>query len=96
MAVKVTVGDHEVTYTALETTAPESYDGFGSFTIEASADRRLVAVPTDVLEWQRGRYLSGLYRCATPALYGDDALRAALIERLCQGNGADGDDRGGR
>ncbi len=40
---------------------PESYDGFGTFTIEVSADgRRTVAVQKRNEEWQVSRYASGL------------------------------------
>lgn len=51
-----------------ETTAPEAYDGFGTFTIaESRAHKgesrttRLVAIRQEHVEWQRGRYGSGFH-----------------------------------
>lgn len=52
------------------TSAPESYDGFGTETVEqlgrlGSRGRtyRRVSVIEEHEEWQRARYLSGLYVC---------------------------------
>lgn len=53
------------------TDAPESYDGFGTRTIDVVGTStrgnpvRLVEVLPVHLEWQRSRYLSGLYISAT-------------------------------
>jgi hypothetical protein len=52
--------------TELVTTAPESYDGFGTHTVEqlfyrsrATGQRyRVVAVRPDVADWQAARYAS--------------------------------------
>ncbi len=55
------------------TTAPESYDGFGTKTVtrfkarrnglEYVANFREVEVNVESLDWQRGRYGSGNYQC---------------------------------
>jgi hypothetical protein len=46
------------------TTAPECFDGFGTFTTgHPSAGERTVRIYHDNLEWQRNRYGSGLYSC---------------------------------
>jgi hypothetical protein len=52
------------------TSAPDSYDGFGTETIEVlgrlgtrGRTYRRVRVAQEHEEWQRARYLSGLYVC---------------------------------
>ena len=52
------------------TSAPESYDGFGTETVEMlpkmgtrGRTYRRVSVDEEHEEWQRARYLSGLYVC---------------------------------
>ena len=54
------------------TSAPESYDGFGTETIEAMGKLgtrgrtyRRVRIEDEHDDWQRARYLSGLYVCLT-------------------------------
>jgi hypothetical protein len=56
-------------YTFGFTTAPESYDGFGTLSLGVEAGERLVAIRTEYLNWQASRYGSGLHRFrpATPA-----------------------------
>lgn len=49
------------------TTAPEVYDGFGSYTVRLVGWRdgprifREVSTPAEHVEWQRARYSSGCY-----------------------------------
>jgi hypothetical protein len=72
--ITVTIGKFERTYTLVETNAPPRYDGFGTFEVydsepnrrtprdRSEADRsRFVLVDDKHLEWQQGRYGSGLY-----------------------------------
>jgi len=55
-------------FVAAVTTAPESYDGFGTFTVQILDETdgkktRLVLINTVYLQWQTSRYSSGLYGC---------------------------------
>jgi hypothetical protein len=49
-------------YTFGYTNAPESYDGFGTLSLSAEGDERLVGIRNEHLNWQVGRYASGLRR----------------------------------
>jgi len=60
------------------TTAPESYDGFGSKTVAWLGTRNLpkgrdqfrrVAIPREHYEWQTARYHSGMYPAFTDLQY---------------------------
>jgi len=59
------------------TDAPESYDGFGTCTIEYLGARtrrgplRRVETPERHAEWQRMRYSSGLHVAMTPERFAD-------------------------
>jgi hypothetical protein len=65
-----------VTYIRTLTTAPDDYDGFGTRTVRIAGwlqrtDRepeevRLVETPEEHVDWQRGRYSSGIYLVNTP------------------------------
>lgn len=62
-------------YNLYRTNAPESYDGFGTFTVVQNASSgdfskslanlapRIVAILSRHSTWQIGRYQSGLYAC---------------------------------
>lgn len=62
--------------TTLVTTAPESYDGFGTVTLSRLPYRltkgigkgpcRVVKIEDSALDWQRQRYASGMYLRLTP------------------------------
>jgi len=62
--------------TEIVTSAPEAYDGFGAATVEwmpyvsrpGQTNRyRVVSIPDEHADWQRGRYASGLYPRLTRA-----------------------------
>ena len=63
--IKVQIGTFERTYTVLNTDSPIAYDGFGTLEIySATIDgkpHRYVLVDVEHLEWQKGRYGSGLH-----------------------------------
>jgi hypothetical protein len=56
--------EHDVTrtYALSYTTAPESYDGYGTLMLGREGDERLVAIVKEHLNWQAAHYASGLYR----------------------------------
>ena len=58
----VTEVDATGEYTFGTTSAPESYDGFGTLSLGEEPDGRLVAIRMEHLNWQAGRYASGLHR----------------------------------
>lgn len=66
IGVQYTVQDLEALYTHVATTAPDSYDGFGttelftSKTAEGKTERHLAVMKVH-FEWQVTRYASGLY-----------------------------------
>jgi hypothetical protein len=56
------------------TTAPESYDGFGTVTVEVVGSFlekpvRRVAIDPAHVQWQHDRYFSGIYTCWTEEQY---------------------------
>ena len=51
-------GDYVVGYT----TAPESFDGFGTLSVSVEGGERLVAIRKEHLNWQAARYASGIHR----------------------------------
>lgn len=63
------------------TDAPEAYDGFGTRTLLTTRVRgqvsnnpiRKVSIDPDHLEWQQGRYMSGMYFCLTEEAWKKDA-----------------------
>jgi hypothetical protein len=48
-------------YTLGYSTSPEAYDSFGTMTVSADGEERLVAIRNEHVEWQVGRYASGLH-----------------------------------
>lgn len=70
------------TYHIKQTSAPVAYDGFGTFTVqEWTGDGRtwrLVLILDRNLQWQSGRYSSGMYSATDP----DWDCRKAVIEKL--------------
>lgn len=53
--------DITASFAFVATRAPESYDGGPCVTVARAGGVRTVAVPRDMLAWQRERYLSGLH-----------------------------------
>lgn len=47
-------------YEMVATTAPEDYDGFGTFTAGTHGPLRVVAIEPEHVRWQTMRYLSGV------------------------------------
>jgi len=71
-----------------QTSAPQSYDGFGTISLVDCGDPddkanyiRLVAIRPDHLEWQEGRYGSGMHNVTEPII---DArgLRETIFNKL--------------
>jgi hypothetical protein len=67
--VSITINGYERTYELWETSAPDGYDGFGTFTIiddngkdERGRPCRYVLIDKKHVDWQTGRYSSGLFR----------------------------------
>lgn len=71
MTLPLQIGSFKVTLHLYTTTAPASYDGFGTFTIYkymtgekgtlTEVTHRLVAIPEGTVPYQTARYSSGLY-----------------------------------
>ena len=60
--LSVRIGDRALTYHLYETTAPSTYDGFGTRTLYGDdGETRYVLVVAEHREWQTMRYASGLY-----------------------------------
>ena len=88
----ISIGDWTEDYYMVDTTAPKSYDGFGTFTIHEFVGngkkeqyKRHVFVPAEHLGWQLGRYGSGMYtsevREEIDGLVGDH-IEKTLITRI--------------
>lgn len=60
--MKLVIGNVEKTYKAFETTAPESYDGFGTLSLLGDERLRIVLIEERHLDWQLGKYGSGLFQ----------------------------------
>lgn len=67
------------------TTAPEDYDGFGTYTVKVVAkdkrdrDIRMVETPAAHVNWQRNRYFSGCHGAWTEADYAEQ-VEYGLVE----------------
>ena len=82
---KITIGDFERTYCAMQTEAPANYDGFGTIQIYSGPRDgktvRYVLVDVDHKTWQEGRYGSGLYFYEDVSGI-DDHIRETLYKKL--------------
>ncbi len=83
----VTEVDATGEYTFGYTNAPESYDGFGTMSLDVEGDERLVAIRKEHLNWQASRYASGL-RSFRPALPAAEATQTGASETLDAGGEA--------
>lgn len=88
--ITVAIGGESVTYWIAETSAPKAYDGFGTFTVaEYSGENgklwRIVLIREENLNWQAGRYNSGLYYATKPTGFDVAAVAAHLWEKLQKG-----------
>jgi hypothetical protein len=83
--IEIKLGTFERTYVAMETEAPENYDGFGTIQIysgpRGEKTVRSVLVDVDHKTWQEGRYGSGLYHYEDVTGI-DDYIREALYKKL--------------
>jgi|SRR5215469_4491996 len=88
--ITVAIGDHAITYHAMETNAPKDYDGFGTFCVleygEAlskaeEATIRVVLIDARHLQWQVGRYQSGNHFTRISALP-ESAFKDYLWNRI--------------
>jgi len=59
---KISIGDTEQNYILCTTTAPKSYDGFGTIELTTGAVRN-VLIQEKHFTWQSSRYYSGLKSC---------------------------------
>jgi hypothetical protein len=83
------------------TNAPESYDGFGTCTIEVlplvpaqgRPPYRRVAIRADALNWQTQRYQSGLYPALDKQTFAEWRT-AGLIVAAIQPSSSEPDDSG--
>lgn len=82
-----------MTYILAMTSAPESYDGFGTFTVREIGPNefkpndmdRIVMIQEGMLEWQKNRNASGLYATFTEveeSYYLDDYTTSAVCNVL--------------
>ena len=69
----------------MDTSAPEDYDGFGTFTICEFDGTRTVLIRDEHLLWQTARYFSGL-KSATPTMHDISAIEDELCKRLRGGS----------
>lgn len=67
--IDVQIGTWKMTYVLAVTSAPEAFDGYGTFTVReigpnefkpADTDR-MIMIQTDMVDWQTARNSSGLY-----------------------------------
>ena len=70
----------DVEYVLVKTTAPVEYDSFGSFTVYASGDDRIVMIRTEHADYHKGRYASGLYTYEAQEV--DQSIGHWIIEKL--------------
>jgi hypothetical protein len=80
--------DTEISTIIAFTTAPKSYDGFGSETIEwvpyqnPKGERyRKVAIPTLAYDWQQDRYWSGCHRPRSEQEF-EQMVSSDLVRRI--------------
>jgi len=59
--IDVTIGAYTRHYRAWRTEAPVAYDGMGTIGLWESSAGRLVLIQLDHVDWQVGRYSSGMY-----------------------------------
>lgn len=69
-------------YVPAVTTAPKAYDGFGTFTLEEAGDIRIVLIQAEHLDWQQGRYLSGLHQCNLDTGFDTREIAESLMAKL--------------
>ncbi len=81
--MKIQIGDIEREYVVVRTTAPDSYDGFGTITVYRTRDRRFVIVDTRHLDWQLNRYGSGNHMGEVESKIADNFIAEKLYQRLC-------------
>ena len=79
--IKIAIGDGEITFHAIDTTAPKDYDGFGTFTLADYGDSRTVLVGHDHFDWQITRYTSGCHKADASAFDMQD-IEQTLWDRL--------------
>lgn len=58
--ISIRIGQFERVYRLYRTRAPQSYDGFGTLTVFEYDGSRVVLISMDALDWQLGRYASGM------------------------------------
>lgn len=62
--ITIKVGSYEQIFVIIETNAPKEYDYNGtSFEVCTYNKRRWIAVDKERIQYQTGRYSSGLYAC---------------------------------
>ena len=61
--ITVKIGTIEKNYFLRLTSAPRNYDGFGTIEIESNEDERIILIDSINIDWQEGRYTSGMYVC---------------------------------
>jgi hypothetical protein len=59
--IVVSINEHTVRYRAYVTDAPGDYDGFGTLAVIENEEFRIVLIREENLDWQWGRYSSGLH-----------------------------------
>ena len=84
--LEVQIGTWKATYILAETNAPVRYDGFGTLTIyqgpRDGGTIRYVLVQEDHLDWQEGRYRSGLHTFEVPETDLSGYAQKELHDRL--------------
>ena|ERR1051326_6799586 len=77
--ILVIIGTITFNFVIRLTNAPEDYDGFNTLTLQKSSNtkKRLVVIQERFLEWQEGRYASGMYTCEKP----ESSLAKEVAER---------------
>lgn len=86
--IKIRLGDFEDEYTAFMTNSPRVYDGFSTFTLHEipNPDKfelpRLILIAERDIEWQRGRYGSGLHTMKECEDYMGKSIQEMLFKRL--------------
>lgn len=92
MKIPIKLGDTEINYVLCLTSAPQSYDGFGTFALQdydrhpmekdVRTPHRVVLVREEHLQWQMDRNGSGMHRTEEIDWITQAQLRDLLYERM--------------
>jgi hypothetical protein len=80
--INLTIGKYTHNYTLCKTLAPKSYDYSGVIHLENYGGHRWLLIPSANVEYQLGRYHSGLYGSSVSDDLGQHEISELLYQRL--------------